>query len=139
MEVRAADCLGRLGKPIPAISDTLQAILSQETSEGVLPNRQGDFYNAFMIAASALRIPVPDCKELEQVEHSNVLGALQYDANELPVIASSMYISRTGDTEFLRNNYQALSKAVDLLEKKVTSVSGASLIGAAPGSSRRSR
>jgi|GEM_PF-2044331 len=121
------------GKPIPAVSDTLQAILNQVTAEGVLPNRQGDYYNGFMIAASALRIPVPDCKELEHVEHSNVLGALQYDANALPVIASSMYVGRTGDMEFLKNNYQVLSKAADLLEKRATSVSGVSLIGAGSG------
>lgn len=117
------------GKPMPALTDTIQAILNQATPEGVLPNRQGDFYNGFMIAASALHIPVPDCKELEHVEHSNVLGALQYDANALPVVAASLYVTRTGDMEFLRKNYEVLSRATDLLEKKATSPSGVSLVG----------
>lgn len=116
------------GKYMPALTDTIQAILNQATPEGVLPNRQGDFYNGFMIAASALHIPVPDCKELEHVEHSNVLGALQYDANALPVVAASLYITRTGDMEFLRKNYEVLSRATDLLEKKATSPSGVSLV-----------
>ncbi len=113
-------CLGLLasGRDPGTVRDTLEALLNRQRPTGEMPRRQGNHSNLTAMIGDFLHLPLRNCDDLDQVEFRNERDACQYDGNALPLIAAAEYASQTGDTAFLKENYQALTRAADWLQRQ---------------------
>ncbi|MDE2040289.1 MAG: hypothetical protein KGJ45_09765 [Elusimicrobia bacterium] len=105
-------------KRASAARGVLQSLFDRVDARGQLPRRQGDHPHnvvwSWFLSLFGAGLPSP--RALSRFEYADGLRAPQYDAAALALILAEKYLRASGDLEFARQNYAAMSRSAAWLE-----------------------
>ncbi len=89
-----------------AVRKELELMLTFQAHDGQFPMRVGQYFLGFKM------LGLPTKKELKPRYDQDKYGSMPVDQNSLFIIAFSEYLKKTGDINFLNNNYNSIEKAI---------------------------
>lgn len=104
------------------VHDSLDALLSKQREDGLVPRRIGRGSNAWaMIMApiqALLELKAPEGSHFDTVEFKSGLGRATVDANALVIWLAAEYVAKSGDRAFLERHHGHLERALNWLNAR---------------------